>query len=106
MKSTAMNTNTRKLSAKYTMEITQDIEHMSEINAELEKILAKEIQNEMLNGIARLTLLDSGYTYVQYIPNVPDEWIKDHVQYEYKNYGSHWYFKEKSDAAMFMLKWL
>lgn len=102
-----MNTNTRPLSANYTMEVTQEILNLNE---EIESVLAeeinKEIQNEVMNEFMGKTLIADGYIYKKCLAEVPDEWVKEHIRGEAKNYGMHWYFKSKSDAAMFTLKWL
>lgn len=102
-----MNTNTRPLAANYTMEVSQDLINLNdEIESALAEELQKEINNEVVNELMGATLINSGYIYKKCLTEIPDEWANAHIEYEYKNYGMHWYFKSKSDAAMFTLKWL
>jgi predicted alternative tryptophan synthase beta-subunit len=98
-----VGSSTRKLSANYTVDLTEEVEHI--IGDELQKAIDEEI----LNTIVGPTLVEEGWTQVmlkQYI-NVPQEWLDENLsgRHSFKCFGYYWYFENEKDATMFSLKW-
>jgi hypothetical protein len=91
-----INSKTRKLSANYTMEVSQDIE--SYFGDELEKLITEEINNEIMHWHCVML-----HSLIQ--DRLSDDWCKQHLKDEYRCYGHYWYFKLESDATMFALTW-
>ena len=100
---TILNIPTRKLSSKYTMDISQDLQELNDVGSNLEEILNEEIMHE----IVRETLLELGWHHIKldYGVSVPDSWIREHITHKYNKFNINWYFESKSDATMFALKW-
>lgn len=98
---TIVNGNTKALSANYTVEYSEEIEHV--IGEELQR----EIDNEVINQIIGPTLIDEGWTYIEVSNHwdIPGNWAKENLKNEYKTFGRFWYFKNKADATMFSLRW-
>lgn len=96
-----VESKTRALSAKYTVEQSVEIEHM--MGAELQKA----IDDEVMNQIVGPHLTDQGWYHVN-VSNweiISQEWLNENMNNEYKCYGYYWYFKSKTDATMFSLRW-
>lgn len=98
-----VGTSTRKLSADYTFESSQDVEHI--IGDELEKA----INDEVMNQIAGPSLIEKGWTQVV-VKNweiIPQEWLDENLsgKHSYNCFGYYWYFENKADATIFSLRW-
>jgi hypothetical protein len=98
-----VESKTRALSAKYTVEQSEEIEHI------LGDELQKEIDNEVMNSILGPTLRERGWYPIvlkdTYWADIPKEWIAGNIQYKYSCFGSYWYFENQADATAFALKW-
>jgi hypothetical protein len=100
---TTVGSSTRKLSAKYTIDYSQEVEHV------ISDQLQKEIDNEVINTMIGPTLRETGWYFVQvktvHWQDIPHDWVKTSIQGEYKCFGNYWYFREHGDAVLFTLKW-
>ncbi len=98
-----VGSSTRKLSADYKVEQSQDVEHI--IGDELQKA----IDDEILNTLVGPHLIEEGWTQVviRGWQNISQEWLNENIKdkHGYAGYGYYWYFKNKDDATMFALKW-
>ncbi len=98
-----VESKTRALSAKYTVEQSEDIEHM--MGSELQKA----IDDEILNTIVGPTLVNDGWIQVtvRNWESISQDWLDANIQdrHSYKCFGYYWYFKNKSDATIFTLRW-
>lgn len=103
IKKTIISSKTRKLSDAYTVEYSQDVEHV--ISDEIEKA----INDEVMNQIAGPALIENGWTQVV-VKNwecISQDWLDENLsgKHSYNCFGYYWYFEHKSDATMFALKW-
>lgn len=103
IKKTIINSKTHKLSDAYTVDYTQDVEHV--IGDEIEKA----INDEVMNQIAGPALLEQGWTLVivKDWQRIPQEWIDANLSRNcnYNCFGYYWYFELESDATLFALNW-
>lgn len=97
----SINTNTRKLSANYTFEVSQDLEHA--FGDELQRVIDNEVMHEIFKASEKFE--DWHTVTVDHWDNISNDWIKENIKKEYHCFGHYWYFKEKSDAVMFSLTW-
>jgi hypothetical protein len=77
----------------------------TDYGAALNAILEDEIKNEMMYQIMNKHLRESGYHYCYYTQIIPNDWVKENIGGTFHNYGSHWFFKDQSDATIFQLRW-
>ena len=100
-----VGSSTRKLSADYTVDLTEEVEHI--IGDELQKA----IDDEILNTIVGPTLIEEGWTQVVVKncnwANIPQEWLDENLsgRHSFKCFGYYWYFENEKDATIFSLKW-
>ena len=106
-----VNATTRKLSAKYTLQETQDIVYQmdDEASSELARILQEEIDREIVESIQIERLKAEGWTEAKNNfnigPRTKKRWLEDNAQGEYKIFVKSVLFSRASDATMFVLKW-
>lgn len=103
IKKEIVNSKTRKLSANYSMEYSQEFKHVFDDG------LNKVINDEIMNQIAGPSLREKGWTCVM-VKNweiIPQEWLDDNLsgKHSYNCFGYYWYFEHKSDAIIFSLRW-
>lgn len=78
--------------------------------------IAKEIDQEIINGIARETLMKQGWVKASFTTDrfvFPFEyrldevsaWIHTNATGEYKIFGKEFWFQRKKDLTAFILKW-
>jgi predicted alternative tryptophan synthase beta-subunit len=100
---TKVGSSTRKLSANYTVDLTEEVEHI------LGEELQKSIDDEIMNTIVGPTLIEKGWTQltVRNWQDIPQEWLDENLsgKHSYTCFGYYWYFEKESDATMFSLKW-
>jgi hypothetical protein len=103
IKKEKVGSSTRKLSAKYTIDLSEEIEHI------MGNELQKAIDDEVMNAIVGPTLLEKGWTQVviDAWADVDEEWLKNNLagKHSYTCFGHFWYFEKESDATMFKLRW-
>lgn len=103
---TKVNAKTRQLSANWTVEQAQDLEH--HISDDLAKILQEEIDREIIEEITGASLVEQGWTKVPVTiwRNVNMEaWLSENMIDEYKHLSNYAYFKSSDDATLYILKW-
>lgn len=79
----------------------------SDMEEELMKTLAAEIQQEQDNHIMSDMLVSMGWHKIT-IKNrhkVAAEWCTQNIRSPYRIFGDYWCFQEARDAAWFGLKW-
>jgi hypothetical protein len=103
IKKEKVGSSTRKLSANYTVDLTEEVEHI------LGDELQKAIDDEIMNTIVGPNLIQEGWTQltVRDWQTIPQEWIDENIKdrHSYTCFGYYWYFKNEKDATMFALKW-
>ena len=103
---TKVNAKTRQLSANWTVEQAQDLEH--HISDDLAKILQEEIDREIIEEITGASLVEQGWTKVPNFFVVIDEvqnWLAENTSDDYRCWGKSVYFKSSEDATLYVLKW-
>ena len=93
----------RKLSAEWTVEKSQDLEHV------LSDTLREEIDREIVGQITLENLKEQGWYRVDIGPDhgiITDEWCATYLSDEYWHFNSRiWMFKSSEDAVRFALEW-
>lgn len=90
---------------KYTTDISLD--SLTDLNNEIIEMLAKELQKQIDEEVARKLLVSSGW-YEAVIPkhhDVTDEWCKQYIKGDYRCFGHYWYFTLEKDFEFFVLRW-
>lgn len=110
-----VNTTSRKLNAKYTMQIMQEAKAKIGDAAydELAKILQKEIDREILEDLKMTQLEIEGWIkipiqplYKLYaLPYDQRDWLEDNMTDEYVTFNKAILFKSHDDAVLYSLKW-
>lgn len=96
---TKFQAKTRRFSANWTIEETQEIDN------ELAKILQEEIDKEFLRQIQAEQLVNEGWTKIPFIVKTSIEWFKENIQDEYEMINGAMYFKSHDDAVLYSLTW-
>lgn len=86
----------RTLKATWTYETTVDLE------SELAKKLADEIEAEFLKEVYRNKWTQ---VFVKNWAPINDDWCKKYIKKQYKCLGHYWYFESDKDAEFFALRW-
>lgn len=95
----------RKLSQKYTVEETQELE--SVISNELATLLEEEIRKEIVFKVAKEHYESLGWVSVK-VKNSQDiskDWCEAYIKNPYQSFDTTWFFESERDAQFFLLKW-
>jgi hypothetical protein len=100
----------RKLSHKYTVE-NQDLTHAVDLEQEIFKSLAdelqKEIDNEIITEIFKIKYKEMNWhqVYVKNYQQVSGDWVRKYIKKPHSSFNHYWYFECGDDANFFILKW-
>jgi len=100
---TTVQATTRKLSASYNKEISQEIEDL------FAEELKKEIDNEIQHEIFKVGLTGKNWHIVKvgnpFDNELTDEWLAQNIKHQYRNFGYIFYFESHEDAVLFTMRW-
>ena len=91
-----------EISSKVIAQYGVDVE--SEIMAALTQQITDEIDRNILET---LIYNDTSYTKIvlDRTITVSNEWLNENIKNRYRQFGVTWYFKERKDATLFVLRW-
>lgn len=95
-----VTTKTRKLSANWTVEQSQDLQAMSET-------LQKEIDREILDTLISTELENKCWIKVPVTKSrqICVQWLEENMTDEYLLLTNTAYFKSQADAMLYILRW-
>mgnify|MGYP006277333851 CR=1 FL=1 len=86
---------------------------MNDLEDEISKTLASEIQREIDNNVLFTMLMELGWHKVQISRFIDNKhavdityWLKENIRRPYERNGSVFVFQEEKDANWFKLRWL
>lgn len=93
---------TKKLSADYT------VEYSDEIQSVIGEELAAAIDSEIAYELAVAFLNDQGWYSVALESwlEIDSNWLTDNIVGNYRCFGHYWCFELESDAVNFVLRWM
>jgi hypothetical protein len=100
---TKVNAATRKLSAKYTMELVQEAK--TQMSDELAKIIQENIDREIVLTVKAEGLVKQGWIHIPFTVKISIDWFRENIQDEYEMILGKMYFKNHEDAVLYSLTW-
>lgn len=99
-----VSTKTRKLSANWTVERSQDLDQA--VVSEFAKILQEQIDKEVLMTIKAEELIKQGWFMIPFAVKTSINWFKENIKDEYAMILGKMYFKSQEDAVFYTLTWV
>jgi hypothetical protein len=100
---TKVQTKSRRLSASYTMEKPQDLDHL--LGGEFAKIIQVEIDREIVLTVKAESLVKQGWIQIPFTVKISIDWFNENIRDEYAMILGKMYFKSQEDAVLYSLTW-
>jgi len=102
---TIVRAKSRNLNAEWSIEQSQDLEHIFDNN------LQKEIDKEIMSQIQRQSLIDKGWHKVAVSRHtlsnkIPSYWVPQNIVHDFQIFSDCWMFEAQEDAVRFALEWV